>query len=305
MLKKFLFNSLLNLRKLFFKTLFPFWQSIGIHMTPVHFYEPVPDTRELKNNIWKKQSELLGIDINLKKQLKLLTRFQKLYEKEYSKIPVIKTSTESEYFINNGGFETVDGEMLYCMIRYFRPKNIIEIGSGHSTLLIQQAISENEKDSNPVNFTLIDPYPNKHFVKNFKKKNSFIQKKVEDMPFENFMVLSNNDILFIDSTHVLKIGGDVWYEINEILPRLKKGVIIHFHDIFLPAHYPKRQVLKDYYFWNEQYLLQSFLTFNNYYEILLMASQLHLKYPTKLKSIFPSYDPKIAWPASFWIKKIR
>lgn len=296
---------MLEVRKIIFKKLFPTWQALGFHITPVQYYEPIPDTRTLKNSTWSKHSELVGININSKAQLELLSKFKTLYKKEYSKIPVTKTSIESEYFINNSGFETVDGEMLYCMIRYFKPKNIIEIGSGHSTLLILQAISENKKGSNPVNFTIIDPYPNKHFLNNFKKKSNFIQKKVEDIPFKTFMALSNKDLLFIDSSHVLKIGGDVWYEINEILPRLNKGVIIHFHDIFLPAHYPKKQVLEDYYFWNEQYLLQSFLTFNNYFEILLAASQLHLKYASKLKSIFPSYDPKMAWPASFWIKKVK
>jgi len=119
-----------------------------------------------------------------------------------------------------------------------------------------------------------------------------------------FGKLKENDILFIDSSHVLKIGSDVQYEYLDILPRLSKGVIVHVHDIFLPAEYPKEWVLKDYIFWTEQYLLQAFLAFNDSFEVLWAGHYMHLKYPNKLEDAF-SYKRDERLPGSFWMRKIK
>jgi len=132
-----------------------------------------------------------------------------------------------------------------------------------------------------------------------------IPKKVQDIPLSEFKKLSENDILFIDSSHVLKIGSDVQYLYLEVLPRLNKGVIVHAHDIFLPAEYPKEWVLKNYIFWNEQYLLQAFLAFNNSFEVLWAGSYMHLRHPDKLEEAFSSYKRDKIWPSSFWIRKIK
>lgn len=102
-----------------------------------------------------------------------------------------------------------------------------------------------------------------------------------------FQSLEANDILFIDSTHVLKIGGDVKYEYLEILPRLQNGVIVHSHDIFFPCEYPKNWTLENHWFWTEQYLLQAFLAFNSAFEILWAGQYMNRKYPDKL-TVFPS-----------------
>lgn len=120
-----------------------------------------------------------------------------------------------------------------------------------------------------------------------------------------FQKLKENDILFIDSSHVLKTGSDVQYEYLEILPRLNKGVLVHFHDIFLPAEYPQKWILEDHKFWNEQYLLQAFLAFNDSFEILWAGSYMHLNHPDKLEQFFKSYNKNKRWPGSFWVRKIR
>ena len=123
------------------------------------------------------------------------------------------------------------------------------------------------------------------------------------MPLERFCALEANDIVFIDSSHVVKIGSDVVYEFLELLPRLKAGVMVHFHDIFLPAEYPKSWVLEDRRFWNEQYLLQAFLAFNSAFEVMMAGSFLHLSHSEKLKAAFASYDPANVWPGSFWMRR--
>ena len=130
-----------------------------------------------------------------------------------------------------------------------------------------------------------------------------------------------NDILFIDSSHVIRIGNDVEYEYLEILPRLKKGVIVQIHDICLPAQYAEKWVMNNLSFWTEQYLLQAFLCFNDAFEVLWSGSHMHFNHPHELKTLFPkwensftmisgdniytvpSYDNKNVWPTSLWIRK--
>ncbi len=122
-----------------------------------------------------------------------------------------------------------------------------------------------------------------------------------------FTGLDANDILFIDSTHVLKIGGDVKYEYLEILPRLKAGVIVHSHDIFLPREYPKKWILDNHWFWTEQYLLQAFLAFNSAFEVLWAAHFMRSKYLNELKTTFPCYSnmrsTDTIGPGSLWIRR--
>ncbi len=160
-----------------------------------------------------------------------------------------------------------------------------------------------EEDGIDCELIAIEPYPNKILQKGFPGLSKLIKKEVQDVGLDEFYKLNENDILFIDSSHVLKIGSDVQYEYLEILPRLNKGVIVHVHDIFLPAEYPKEWVLKNYRFWTEQYLLQAFLTFNNTFEVLWVGSYMHFKYPDLLKKSFNSYNPKTVCPGSFWMQR--
>ena len=118
-----------------------------------------------------------------------------------------------------------------------------------------------------------------------------------------FLQLQHNDILFIDSTHVIKIGGEVNYLFLEVLPRLNKGVIVHVHDIFLPFEYPKEWVIQRHRFWTEQHLLHAFLICNNCFEVLWAGNYLCTKYPEKLRTLFPSYNLESISPGSFYIRK--
>lgn len=136
--------------------------------------------------------------------------------------------------------------------------------------------------------------------------------------------LERNDILFIDFSHILSIGSDVRYEYLDLLPRLKPGVLIHFHDIFLPAEYPQKWVLNFHRFWNEQYLLQAFLTFNTEFEVLWAGNFMHLNHSDLLAATIPSYKQELGklprsveprtislggalpvecQPKSFWIRR--
>jgi len=288
------------------KTLFRSCEKIGIHVTPVSYESPIPDTRKLKDILWKEQTNLVGIDINEQNQIELLSLFSSRFKEEYERFPKSKTKVSYQYFINNITFGSVDSEILYCILRYFKPKRILEIGSGNSTYLSTQAIQKNfEEGSHECELTSVEPYPNSVLKSGFPGFSKLITKKVQDIPLSEFSSLEENDVLFIDSSHALKIGSDVQYEMLEILPRLKKGVLVHIHDIFLPAEYPKSWVLKKFRFLNEQYLLQAFLAFNKSFEVQWAASYMHLKHPSKLEVAFSSYKRNKRWPSSFWMKKIN
>src|SRR5262249_46442361 len=113
-----------------------------------------------------------------------------------------------------------------------------------------------------------------------------------------------NDILFIDSSHVFRVDSDVRFLFLEVLPRLNPGVLIHIHDIFLPYDYPRDWIVKEHRFWNEQYLLHAFLLFNRAFEVLWAGSYMHTRHSDKLKRAFASYDPASVWPGSFWMRRL-
>jgi hypothetical protein len=285
---------------------FSYWQARGVHVVPVHFYQPIPDTRTLGEGPWAKYSEMPGVRINEERQLELLARFSAEYKDEYESFPRERGGEPHRYFVRNGAFETVDGEILYCMIRHFRPRKIFEVGSGNTTYLSAQAALKNAAEGGAAcELVAFEPYPNEVLLAGFPGLTRLVEAKAQDIPFETFDQLGDGDILFIDSSHVLKIGSDVQYLYLEVLPRLRKGVIVHVHDIFLPGEYPRKWVMEQNTFWNEQYLLQAFLAFNDTFEIQWAGSHMHLKHPEKLKAAFSSYyDSQTQWPGSFWMRKI-
>ena len=304
------------------KRYFPLWESKGYHITPVHFYEPIPDTRELKVDLWEKKSELIGVDLNEDTQLSLLQTFVSQFKEEYDRLPQNKTLIPYHFSFDNETFTLVDAEILYSMIRHFKPRRIIEIGSGATTCLSAQAIMENTKSDNKFecNLTAIEPYPNDTLKKGFPGFTQLIEDKVQNIPLSRFTELEANDILFIDSSHVLALGSDVQYEYLEILPRIKRGVIVHIHDIFFPFDYPMIWMSELWRFFNEQYLLQAFLAFNPCFEVLWSSSYMELKYPDKLESAFSKYKRNMysykgditipivqgySIPSSLWMRRVK
>lgn len=286
--------------------LFPVFEQRGYHITPNHFYQPIPDTGTLPDSLWAQPSEMPGVDLREAEQLALLERFAGKYRAEYEALPRTPTAVPHEYYLRNDAFGSVDGEILYCMVREYAPRRLFEIGSGFSTRLSAQACRVNtERAGVACELVAFEPYPSEVLRAGFPGLTRLQPVKAQDIPLSEFARLEANDILFIDSSHVLKVGSDVQVEILEILPRLKPGVVVHFHDIFLPAEYPKPWILEHHRFWTEQYALQAFLTFNDRFEILWGSSFMHLKHPERLREAFSSYREAASWPGSFWIRRVR
>ena len=290
-------------------------EKLGYHVTKKHFYNPIPDTGELRKtpDIWERESSLVGIDLNLDVQSFHLQEIIGKYSKEVDYSARVEPDQQQKHFYyDNAAFKAVDAEALYGMIRYYKPKRFLEIGGGGSTILSAEAVRKNRSEGFDTELITIEPYPDEHrrgkpfLAKDIEGLSQIVKKKVQDVELGLFKTLQLNDILFIDSSHVVTIGSDVCYEYLEILPNLNKGVIVHIHDIFFPREYPKEWTLVyRNHFFNEQYILQAFLAFNSAFEILWCGSYFHYKYPSMLEETIKNYNRNTVIPGSIWIRKIR
>ena len=280
-----------------FPEFFRIWEEHGFHVTPVHFYQPIPDTRTIPETIWDRPGELVGLDMNDAVQLDLLRNCFPKFREEYEQFPVTATEQPDQFYFDNGRFGGTDALVTYCMVRHFKPRNIFEIGSGYSSLISGQAAAKNGGAA----LVCVEPFPLDFLVKGFPGLRSLIEKKVEDVGLDFFAQLQSGDILFIDSSHTVKIGGDVNYLFLEVLPRLNPGVIVHVHDILFPFDYRRDWVMDEFRFWTEQYLLQAFLTFNSEFEVLICNSYLGYRYMEDFKATFPTSP----WwgGGSFWMRR--
>ena len=243
---------------------------------------------------------LPGIDWNIAGQLELLDTFH--YSEELadlqgdgSKLPAFR--------FNNGAFEPGDAEYWYQIIRHAKPMRIFEIGSGNSTLLAINAIRKNrsEDPSYRCEHVCIEPYE----VPWLEQAGvTVIRKKVEEIGVSLFAELNENDILFIDSSHIIRPRGGGLFEYRELLPSRKKGVIVHGHDIFSPRNYPSQWLNDEVRLWNEQYLLEAFLTNNGHWKILGALNYLRHNHYERLKSATPFLTPERE-PGSLYIQRIQ
>ena len=202
--------------------IFSISQKFGFHITRNNFYSPLPDTRTIPDTVLSRCSDLPGVNVNDQGQVEYLERFRSQFRSEYEGLPREKSSIPSQYYLNNSMFGSVDGEILYCMLRYFKPRRCLEIGSGNSTFLAAQAVlkNANENPADRCELTAVDPYASKVHQQGFPGLSQVLRCGVQEVPLSRFQQLGPNDILFIDSSHVLKIGSDVQYLFLDVLPRL-------------------------------------------------------------------------------------
>lgn len=274
---------------------------IGVFPIRDHYYEPQFDNRKLDSLLSENRS-LPGINWNVDEQLHLLNCLT--FSEEIQNIPHSGNIQKKggEFHFNNGSFESGDAEYWYQMIRYIKPQNIIEIGSGNSTKLAIQAIMKN-REENPIylcKHICIEPFEQPWLE---EVDVELYRQKVEEIDIDFFSQLGSGDILFIDSLHMIRPNADVLKEYLEILPSLKSGVIVHIHDIFSPKNYLREWLIEDIRFWNEQYILEAFLTHNHAWKVLGALNYLHHNHYAELKKVAPHLTESRE-PGSFYIIKI-
>ena len=272
---------------------------VGVFPIRKHYYEPLFDTEPLRLSL-SNERHLPGVNLNVSGQLALLSKFD--FSDELLSIPVT-SKDEMTFAYQNSRFGPGDSELLYSVIRLFRPRRIIEIGSGYSTLMARVALETNGQiGDSACEHICIEPYEEPWLE---QCGAVVMRERVETVDKNIFLNLEENDILFIDSSHMMRPGGDVLCEYLEILPLLKPGVLVHIHDIFTPRDYPAAWVCDEVRFWNEQYLLEAFLSHNDSFEIVCALNYLKHNYAAEVRASFPILgDDMSREPGSFWMRRV-
>lgn len=272
----------------------------GLAFLRRHYYAPVVRPADIRLPL-DEPRELPGVDLNEAGQLALLAKFQ--YARELEALPMKKPAID-RYGFENTTYAEGDAEILYDIIRHFRPRRIVEVGSGQSTLMAMEAIAANRRDDPAYEcaVTCIEP-DEQPWLEGLGV--TVIRKPIEDCPDDLVRSLEANDILFIDSSHVIRPQGDVLHLYQRLLPQVAKGVLVHVHDVFTPRDYPAKWVIDDRRLWNEQYVMEAFLAFNRDFEVLLAVNWLANDHREKLAKACPMLMKKPGkQPGAFWMRRI-
>jgi hypothetical protein len=272
-----------------------------------HYYSPIANTRVLsqepaRSRVWPASGppETPGIDWRAKEQITLVR--DHFAGQSPLHFPDSTTGDPRDYHTGNEMFSHLDAWMLQAMLRHVRPRRVIEVGCGWSSLVTARV--NREYFGGQIDFTCIEPYPPDFIAAGVDGISQLLVSPVEEVPVARFLELQPGDVLFIDSSHTLKTGGDVVFLLHEILPRLAPNVTVHIHDIFLPWDYPQEWVFTGR-AWNEQYAVRSFLTFNSAFEIRLGVAWMSHFQPTVLTDSLPDFPEKYTdGGGSLWIRRI-
>ncbi len=285
----------------------------GLVIMPAHYYTSEPNILELaaQRDVWSEKLPLQGIHVDLDEQSRALRAACVPYQPEYVGNRVFQEAVSAGY---GPGYGFVEAQVLHSLIRHLRPARVIEIGSGVSTAITVNAAKRNAQEGlRPTSITCIEPFPSDALrgLSERERNITLIHAPVQQTDIKLFTSLRENDILFVDSSHVVKAGSDVEHIVLRILPFLAKGVVVHFHDMYLPYAY-QRDVLTTFIHNNETPFVVAFLTNNARFKILFSLSHLHYERPDVLREVFPEYVPQSAWrglrenqeghfPSSLWL----
>jgi hypothetical protein len=271
----------------------------GLDVVVKTFYSPIPDLDALPPGTFERRSELPGIEWDLDRQLAFVR--DELGPAMRAFNPPPSQNGDRFQYAQNPSYTMADATALYAMVHRLRPRRVVELGSGHSTLVTAQALRENAADREAAQLEVFDPFPS--VVGDELPGLTRLERiGAQEVPLQTFETLEAGDILFVDTTHTVKVGSDVNFIVLEVLPRLAPGVVVHLHDIFLPYEYP-RQWLEDYgLYWTEQYLVQAFLQCNSGYEVL---AALHALQRDRRDAMAELLSPAVAdWPGgAFWMRR--
>ncbi|HET7037782.1 MAG TPA: class I SAM-dependent methyltransferase [Thermomicrobiaceae bacterium] len=291
--------------------LFRAFDRLGVHILPKHYYTPIPDYAWLAahRDAWTQRASLAGVAWDLEQQLVWLASTCQPYYPEVAGLSIYQEITRSQA---GPGFGPIESQVLHCFVRAFKPKRIIEIGSGVSTLAMLHAAALNQQQAAPpTEITCIEPYPSdvlKH-LHGIRR----IQQPAQLVDAELFSQLQAGDLLFIDSSHAVKTGSDVPHIYLNIIPKLVPGVFVHIHDVYLPYLYP-RDVLSSYFGWQETAMLLALLVNNAQLEVRACLSALSYDRTAQVRQVLPDYQPQASieglrapgargdFPSSMWLQ---
>lgn len=272
---------------------------------PGHFYSPIVDPEELANQqdrLWPTKPEILGIDFNDAEHERVLRDVLPRYLAEYDYPERLDETPElTRFFTQNSQFSWLDSRALFALLREWRPKRFVEIGSGFSTLLAAD-VNRRFLDGS-LHITCVEPYPREFLRAGIPGVSRLLQEKVQAVPMSLLEELEAGDVLFVDSSHVAKTGSDVNHIYFEILPRLAVGVRIHIHDMFFPHDYPKHWVLTENRSWNEEYLVRALLMYSSAFNVKFGCNYALWRYPELVSAALALPGGRVFGGGSLWIER--
>jgi predicted O-methyltransferase YrrM len=272
------------------------WAPPGDALSPVH---SIAEVRAREEEIYAIRRTLPGIELNEAAQLRLFDMLCQFYPDQ--PFPAQRTAGH-RYWFENPAYSYSDAILLYCMMRHLRPRRIVEVGSGYSSAAM---LDTDELFFNAaIDFTFIEPQP--ALLRSLLKEGdagriTLLEMQVQNVELAPFKKLEANDILFVDSSHVSKVGSDVNHIFFNVLPALRSGVLVHFHDVFYPFEYPLEWVYEGR-AWNETYLMRAFLQYNQHFEIQLFNTFIDWFHKEKYFRDMPLVQKNTG--GSIWLKKL-
>ena len=272
----------------------------GLHVVRASYDSPMPRRHELDPAVFERDSPMRGIDWDPERQTVFVEQQLGPFLSEFR--PQEQADAPAGVFrLGNNTFDRVDAELLYGIVRWAKPARHVELGSGYSTRVAAEALARNADDGRAGELRCYDPYPSPHVLARPELAPRVQPVSAEQLPDQVVRELEAGDILFVDTSHTVKLGGDVNRIVLDLLPLLAPGVIVHFHDIFFPRDY-SRGHLDGGHFWTEQYLLQAFLSGNADWEVLVGGNAVALHAPERLGALVPSFRAGVV-PGSCWIRR--
>jgi hypothetical protein len=264
--------------------------AIKLWVPPGHFYSPVPDPAEASRRLDEidalTPTSLPSVRIDHEELLRGWDRL----------LPFLRSAPfQAErvgpyrYAYDNANYCWGDGSVLHAMLRLYRPKKLIEIGSGWSSACTIDTVQHYLDGA--CELTFVEPHPGllRDLIGDATRAVRILERKVQDVSLETFESLEGGDVLFIDSTHVFKTGSDVCFELLEVLPRLAEGVLVHIHDIFWPFEYPRQWVIDENRSWNEIYAVRAFLANNDQWQVIAFNDYLAKLERPMIEATFPPF----------------
>lgn len=272
----------------------------GLHVVRASYDSPMPVLRHLPPEVFERESPLRAIDWRLHEQVGLLEGELARYLDEFR--PSTDPAAPPGVFrLDNHTYDRVDAELLYAIVRHLRPRRYVELGSGYSTLVAWEALQANAREGRAGELSCFDPYPSPHVTARPELARRVSSVGAQELQERSVGELGASDILFVDTSHTVKLGGEVNRIVLDLLPLAAPGVVVHFHDVFLPGDYTRAH-LRGAHYWTEQYLLQAFLMYNDAWEVLASAQALTRAVPDTVARLIPSYRPGVS-PGALWLRR--
>lgn len=268
----------------------PLARRVGVDLIWRTPYSPVPDVPAADDAFWREPRALPGIELDLDAQLAFL---RDALGPHLGDLP-------ASYPRRNRWYPGDEAALLWAMLRHARPRRIVELGCGHSTLATSAALAANAAEGAPGELVCVDPEPRIPLPAGARH----LACGAEEVPLEELVALAAGDVLFVDTTHVVKPGGDVVRIVLDVLPRLAPGVLVHVHDVFLPYEYPRLFAARGTYL-SEQHLLQALLCENPRFEVVVSLHALVRERRVELAALLPGLDAaREPAPSAFWLRRL-